>query len=164
MLPAGWLASLVLIVFTLSTHDATARNVYVGVGASGLNFNPQFLTITTGDTVTFYNLGGLHNVVADDGSFRCAHGCDNDGAGGSGNATSLLWSATVVFTHPGKIGYFCEIHGSPGLGMYGTISVLAPPPSAVSASPVPLGGAIAGIVLAVGLFGAAAFRASANTL
>lgn len=100
---------------------ARAATVIVNVGGANLAFSPQTVTIDPGDTVTFVNKGGYHNAVADNGSFRCAQGCD--GAGGSGNASRANWVASVAFAQPGTIGYFCEIHGAPGQGMYGTIVV-----------------------------------------
>jgi len=116
---------------------ATAAIVNVGGNSNG--FSPQTLTINVGDSVTFTNKGGVHNVVADDGSFRCARGCDGDGKGGSGNATSSSWIAKVTFDTPGTVGYFCETHGMPGQGMYGTILVLGPtgPPPPPSTDPIP---------------------------
>ena len=128
--------TLVALAASLSTFDAGAKQWFVQSGGAQVAFSPQFLTIQAGDTVTFLNLGGNHNVVADDGSFRCAHGCDGDGQGGSGNATDSLWFATVAFPNAGTVGYFCEPHGSPGSGMYGTIEVLAPaPPAPVDPAP-----------------------------
>ena len=38
-------------------------------------FSPANLSIATGDSVSWVNTGGFHNVVADDFSFRCANGC-----------------------------------------------------------------------------------------
>src|SRR5512141_701930 len=134
-------ATLVALVSLLSTVDACAKQWYVQSGGSQVAFSPQFLTIQAGDTVTFLNLGGYHNAVADDGSFRCAHGCDGDGQGGSGNASDSLWFATVAFPTPGTVGYFCEPHGSPGSGMYGTIEVVAPPPPPKPVVPAPSGSA-----------------------
>lgn len=122
--------TLVALAALLSTFDACAKQWYVQSGGSQVAFSPQFLTIQAGDSVTFLNLGGYHNVVADDGSFRCAHGCDDDGQGGSGNASDSFWLATVAFPTAGTVGYFCEPHGSPGSGMYGTIEVLPPAPPA----------------------------------
>ena len=51
-------------------------------------FYPSRLAIQAGDTVTFYSYveefpTGAHNVVADDGSFRCAVGCDGEGGDGT---------------------------------------------------------------------------------
>ena len=104
-----------------ANHTVTAR--------SDLTFSPSSLTITAGDTVTFRNGGGFHNVVSDPGSvtsFRCANGCD--GAGGNGNLSSLSWSATVAFPTAGAVGYFCEAHGSSGgVGMSGRITIQAAP-------------------------------------
>jgi plastocyanin len=133
-------ATLLALVSLLCTFNACARQWYVQSGGAQVAFSPQFLTIQAGDTVTFLNLGGYHNVVADDGSFRCAHGCDGDDQGGSGNASDSLWFATVVFPNAGTVGYFCEPHGSPGSGMYGTIEVLAPAPPA-PVDPAPSGSA-----------------------
>lgn len=98
-------------------------------------FSPQHITITAGDTVRWTNDGSnAHNVVADDGSFRCAEGCDDMSGGGGvnsyhepggqpGDPSSDGWSFSLQFDEPGEIGYHCEVHGSSGLGMYGTITV-----------------------------------------
>ncbi len=92
---------------------------------SDLTFSPATRTVRVGDTVTWRNAGGLHNVVADDGSFRCATGCDGVG-GGNGEPSSSAWSFSRTFTTPGNVNYFCEVHGAPGgRGMAGTIQVVA---------------------------------------
>jgi len=139
---------------------AHAKTSIVIVGGQGLTFSPQTLDIDAGDTVTFLNFGGVHNVVADDGSFRCAHGCDNDGHGGNGSATGQLWSVSVDFPNPGKVGYFCEVHGAPGDGMFGTINVNAvappPPPPPLGPDPIPLGGAWLLALLAAAMIACAA--------
>lgn len=116
--------------FFLLTGCAVAQAASVIVNVGGDNpptFSPASITITKGDTVTFINKGGLHNVVADDGSFRCAHGCDGQ-PGGNGAASLSTWVVSLTFNTPGTIGYYCEIHGSPGQGMFGTIQVNAPTP------------------------------------
>lgn len=132
------ICSLLFVTGPTTTHAAN-WSVDVGGGAN-LTFSPATLEITAGDTVTFVNRGGFHNVAADDGSFRCAQGCD--GSGGDGNASSLPWSATVTLSTPGSVGYHCEIHGVPGLGMFGTITVdpQPPPPPPSSVDSVPNGG------------------------
>ena len=64
----------------------------------------------------------MHNVRADNDSFRCANGCD--GEGGNGSPSSSGWSFTRTFNSPATIPYYCEIHGAPGgFGMTGTITV-----------------------------------------
>src|SRR4249919_1300085 len=106
----------------LFSATAPAAN-HVVTALPNLMFSPKTLTIAAGDSVTFTNGGGFHNVASDPGAvmaFRCAAGCD--GAGGNGNLSSASWSATVLFTTPGTVRYFCERHGAAGgLGMSGTI-------------------------------------------
>ena len=116
----------ILFAFCLLTGSALAQAAVsiVNVGGATQVFMPKTVNIHVGDTVKFVNKGGVHNVVADDGSFRCAHGCDGDGQGGNGGASGSNWVVTLTFTQAGTIGYFCETHGMPGGGMFGTIKVL----------------------------------------
>jgi len=91
---------------------------------SDLTFEPSELTIAAGDTVTWTNAGGFHNVRADDDSFRCANGCDGDG--GDGSPSTDAWSFSLVFTEVGLIPYYCETHGAPkGVGMSGSVDVVS---------------------------------------
>lgn len=92
---------------------------------SNNTFVPSNLTIQVGDSVRFVNQGsGLHNVIEDGGAFRCAEGCD--GQGGDGDPSSADWSFTLTFPTAGTIGYYCDVHGSPGVGMIGKIQVITP--------------------------------------
>ena len=137
---------------------ARAATFIVNVGGAQKVFTPQTITIDKGDTVTFVNKGGDHNAVADDGSFRCARGCDGDGMGGNGNASTSNWVASITFNKAGTVGYFCEVHGAPGMGMYGTIIVQGgtqPPPAK---EPVPGGSLLAYLGFAALLALAAAVR------
>jgi len=122
-------SSLLTSALCLLATPAFAANFTVTSGGGTPVFRPSSLTIDPGDTVTFTNLSGPHNVVSNAGSFRCAAGCDGVG-NGNGNVSATLWSSTVVFNTPGEFGYFCEHHGSPGSGMFGTVTVrgTAPPP------------------------------------
>ncbi len=126
--PSRFRAALFAAGVLSATPCATAANHTVNVGgAAGFAYVPALLTITAGDTVTFVNAGGFHNAVSNPGSvtaFRCAAGCD--GAGGNGDASAAAWSAVVTFPSAGTIGYFCEVHGAPGVGMAGTIVVNVP--------------------------------------
>ena len=58
---------LALVAFVFLTANADAANWTVNVGGAQLAYSPATLTITAGDTVTFTNQGGFHNVAADDG-------------------------------------------------------------------------------------------------
>ncbi len=76
-------------------------------------FNPVSLTVTAGTTVMWRNGSGVtHTVTNDPGSGATF----NQTVGGSGTFTHQ-------FTSAGTYNYHCSIHGSPGLGMHGTITV-----------------------------------------
>jgi|GEM_PF-1574439 len=113
--------ALALAAFSASAED------HIVTATPQRTFDPPTLTIAVGDTVTFVNGGGFHNVVSDTGvvpAFRCANGCDGDGAGGNGDADDNAWEATVTFSTAGSVPYHCEIHGgNGGAGMSGTITV-----------------------------------------
>ena len=63
-------------------------------------FEPADLTIQVGDTVTWTNAGGNHNVNAP-GFFRCANGCD--GEGGNGSPSTAPWSFSRTFDTAAEI-------------------------------------------------------------
>jgi plastocyanin len=91
--------------FAQATHD---------VGIVGFEFSPQQLTIKVNDKVRWTNDGGLHDVLADDNSFS------------SGDPSMTLWVFEHTFNTEGNFGYHCTVHGGPGFGMFGTITVEAP--------------------------------------
>ncbi|MCC6441762.1 hypothetical protein [Dokdonella sp.] len=143
-MPASLLNSLLaLLPFALATTalaGSTNHVINVGVNSSGSqsnaftdvasNSSPAITSAQIGDTVTFQNFGaspGFHNVVSNSGStqFRCANGCDGVG-GGNGAPSSANWSATITLNAVETINYFCEVHGAPGQGMFGTINVAVP--------------------------------------
>ena len=81
-----------------------------------LNFqySPQNVNIASGDTVTFVNNSGFHSATSDD-----------SGATFDKPAAAASWS----FTTPpltASIGYHCTVHGSPGVGMFGTVTLVVP--------------------------------------
>jgi plastocyanin len=78
-------------------------------------FTPKFLTIQVGDTVSWVNHDGVHNVVADDGSFLSGPVEPPDGPD---------WPFKVRFTKAGTNPYYCSIHGNiGGVGQSGVIYV-----------------------------------------
>ncbi|MGH7490159.1 MAG: cupredoxin domain-containing protein [bacterium] len=101
---------------------AVQATTFTVTANSNLTFTPSALTINTGDTVVFMNAGGNHNVVAADNSFT------------NGAPSTANWSFSHTFNSAGMIGYFCSIHGGPGSGMHGTITVksVAPPPPTIA--------------------------------
>jgi plastocyanin len=78
-------------------------------------FDPSTVTINVGDTVTWKNDGGLHNVHFDDGLFD--QPADPD---------LSAWSVNRTFNTAGTFRYYCDQHGAPGgMGMSGTVVVQA---------------------------------------
>ena len=119
------LATSLLLVFA---NQANATDHVVHVGGSGLVFTPSSVDALVGDTVTFINDGGFHNVVSDPGApmgFRCANGCDGVGTG-DGTPLGTAWTATITITPAAahsSVPYHCEVHGQI---MSGSISVTNP--------------------------------------
>src|SRR5215217_5556014 len=93
----------------LAVSPSWAANHIVTVGPDTA-FHPDTLTIDVGDTVTWMNAGGTHDVHADDNSFF-------------NSASGAAWTFAHTFTAAGEVGYHCTIHGGPGIGMFGTITV-----------------------------------------
>jgi plastocyanin len=105
--------SLALLCFATAAFGATHQ-----VQVISFRFEPENLTIAPGDTVVWRNTGGIHNVMADDSSFR------------SGDPDSAAWTFTRVFDTAGLFGYHCQPHGGPGgLGMSGSINVIQSTPA-----------------------------------
>ena len=149
------IASLALAFFAVS---ASATDHQVSALTSPNRYEPNELTIAPGDTVTFTNLGGFHNVESDADSvtaFRCADGCDGDG--GDGTPAGPGWTATVTFPDVGVAGFHCEVHG---VAMSGTITIQDIGAPVVDVSTMPIDataqeGAIATATLAIGNAGTA---------
>jgi plastocyanin len=117
------------IFSALLSTSAFAVDHKVTAGGSANVFNPKTLTINAGDTVTFVNGGGFHNVDASDGSFT------------NGSPSSDPWTFTQPFPNAGTFGFYCEVHGSAaGTGMAGSITVKA----ATAPAPAPITAATSG--------------------
>jgi plastocyanin len=100
---------LVAAVGALTLVSSTGLAANQGVTASGVQFSPTTVTITQGDSVSWTNAGGLHDVTFDDGSFQ-------QPSAPSGSA----WTVTRTFDTPGTFQYHCSVHGT---GMSGTVVV-----------------------------------------
>lgn len=88
-------------------------------------FTPADLTITAGDTVTWDNVNGVHNVNGSLATYpNNPAGFDNGAAQGPSGSN---WPYQFVFTVPGTYGYQCDPHAS--LGMVGTITVTGATPA-----------------------------------
>lgn len=94
--------------------QATVHNVTVGVPNN--QFAPSSLTITAGDTVTWTNAAGFHNVNGTTGV-----GVGNPETFGNGAAATGTWTYSKQFTIAGTYNYQCDPHA--GIGMTGSITV-----------------------------------------
>jgi plastocyanin len=98
----------VLAGLALSVLPALAADQTVTVSSN--EFTPVNVTIEQGDTVTWSNSGGSHNVRFDDGSFEQPPSPDSSG-----------WTRERTFATAGTFSYYCEQHI--GSGMTGTVTV-----------------------------------------
>jgi plastocyanin/glucose/arabinose dehydrogenase len=84
------------------------------VTMQNLAFVPQNITVQAGTTVTWTNNDAIqHTVTWDDRSVDSGLLSQND-------------TFSIKFDQPGMYGYFCIPHGSPGAGMFGTVTVTGP--------------------------------------
>jgi len=103
----------ILAAFLAPAVPARAANQTVTATASN-EFTPAAVTVLQGESVTWTNSGGFHNVRFDDGSFTQP-----------GMPEPAPWTVTVArsFNNVGTFRYECEAHAP---GMSGTVTVQAP--------------------------------------
>lgn len=94
--------------------DETGRKA-VTVEAVDNNFDPQYVKVSKGTTITFSNVGrNPHNVVpVEQGAFTPIP-TEKFAPGDSG---------TVTLNTPGTYAYYCTLHGAAARGMAGRIVV-----------------------------------------
>jgi plastocyanin len=115
---SSWLGLLAALLVPAVPAGAANQTVVV---SSNL-FTPTDVTVVQGDTVTWTNSGGSHNVHFDDNSFVMPAAPDPS-----------PWSVSRSFDTVGVFRYYCEAHGYPkGVDMSGAVYVqspgTAPPP------------------------------------
>ncbi|MFZ4518807.1 MAG: cupredoxin domain-containing protein [Microthrixaceae bacterium] len=94
--------------------DETGKKA-VTVEAVDNNFDPQYVTVSKGTTITFTNAGrNPHNVVpVEQGAFSPIP-TEKFAPGDSG---------TITLSSPGTYAYYCTLHGAATRGMAGRIVV-----------------------------------------
>jgi plastocyanin len=111
MTTKGNILTLILISISLvALHAQTNHNVQV----SSNKFDPKEITISVGDTITWTNIGGNHNVNGTKATFP-------DNPLSFGNDVGEGWTYSFVFTEAGTYDYQCNPHAS--FGMVGTVTV-----------------------------------------
>jgi plastocyanin len=122
------LAGILGVWAVVGASGATAEAQTVAAQPSD-TFSPAEVTITQGESVTFSNNGGRHNVRF-----------DGETTANPSPASTSSWSFQRPFGTVGDFRFYCEVHGGPGgSGMSGIVHVIAagaPPPG----NPPPGGG------------------------
>lgn len=91
-----------------------------GIALQKNKFVPREVTVRVGETVVWTNMDSIgHTVTADGGSFDSHPTCGM--VGGSCMMKDQTYRQT--FTKAGTVPYHCKVHGSPGSGMAGTVTV-----------------------------------------
>ena len=109
-----------LVFFTGSVIAQTNHDVLIDSPTN--TFSPATLTIDVGDTVTFTNDGGTHNVNGDLSTYPN----NADGSLYSGAASNSWVSYVWVCNTAGNYDYQCDPHAA--MGMVGAITANGPPP------------------------------------
>lgn len=108
---------LFIMIFTAAFISTIhAQDTTVVETTSGNEFAPAGVVIKVGDYIKWVNASeGLHNVIADDGSFD------------SGDPSTARWEYVVQFNTVGFFNYYCDVHGGPNAtGMSGFVQVEQP--------------------------------------
>jgi plastocyanin len=109
-------AALVAVALPANAADQTVS------ANSDDTFSAKTVTITAGDTVTWHNDGGRHNVRFNDGSFVMPP-----------SPATNAWTVSRTFNDPGTFTYYCVQHLD--VGMTGTVVVQAAPGTGTGPGP-----------------------------
>ena len=100
------------LLFSIYFLSLNAQNSHT-INTVGNTFSPSTLAINVGDTVTWNNTAGFHNVNATLATYP------NNPEGFGNGIASAPWSFQWVFTMPGTYDYQCDPHVN--IGMTGVI-------------------------------------------
>jgi plastocyanin len=96
------------------TATATTAPTTAAVTVANNSFNPSTITVAAGTTVVWtWSNGSRRHNVAPVGTIPAR----------SGGLVDAPATYRFRFDTPGTYGYYCELHGSPGSGMAGTVIV-----------------------------------------
>jgi plastocyanin len=116
---AGLCAALPFCVAVVAVPAAGAADQTVSALQSNV-FSPADVSIAQGETVTWNNVGGTHNVRFDDGSFVMP-----------AEPSAMAWAVQRTFSQVGDFTYYCQEHS----GMTGIVRVGTPNPGQPGGSP-----------------------------
>jgi len=123
-----------VVVVKQGATPARAQRVQAldpGFAGNAFKFDPATLTVPTGSTIVFANVGGKpHTLTADDKSFDT--GVVDPGAEGgrfAGHNTS------ITLTKPGTFRFHCEVHAQRMKGVFTVVGAEVQGPAVESAGP-----------------------------
>jgi plastocyanin len=117
------LSSLLLLGVALAAAPAADAAAQTVNALPSSVFSPADVSIAQGETVTWNNMGGNHNVRFDDGSFDMP-----------AQPSSTAWSVQRTFDQVGNFTYYCEQHSTmTGIVRVGTGTT--PPPGGTTPPP-----------------------------
>ncbi len=105
-----------ILLFTILFSYCATSQVNHSIVGSGMAWSPDVLTINVGDTVTWTNSSGTHNVNGTTTTF-------SSNPESFGNSIGTGWTYEHVFSIAGTYDYQCDVHSLSG--MTGTITVQA---------------------------------------
>jgi len=115
-------------VITIETVPANGE--VINIQALDNSFRPVDFEIAAGTEVMFDNRGrNDHNIlpdtVKDDAGLTALLASDTSPTAWGVVSTDFVPGDTYshLFNVPGTYNYYCSIHGAPGAGMYGTLTV-----------------------------------------
>lgn len=114
-----WIQVIIACFFFMGVTFAQTNHTVTTVGSTA--FSPNNLTITVGDTVTWVNAGGTHNVNGTQATFP-SNPVSFGGFSPSSGAPE--WPFSFVFTVPGTYSFQCDPHSG---NMNGTVQVNSAP-------------------------------------
>ncbi|TMK57559.1 MAG: hypothetical protein E6G60_16755 [Actinobacteria bacterium] len=101
------------------------------VRMAGAQFTPKTVSVARGTIIHFINDDTIqHSATSDDSgtTFDSSPSCSFGNLGaclpsGGGPSSVFVWTTPTTGTFPRAVGYHCRLHGAPGQGMFGTITI-----------------------------------------
>ena len=106
-----WLVAAVLVAAVACSDSNSPQGGQGDIEVRDNSFSPSTQPVAVGETVTWIWTGSnQHNVTWDTGT-------------PAASATQSSGTYQRAFTQAGTYNYYCSIHGGPGSGMHGTVTV-----------------------------------------
>ena len=98
----------ITLAFTFFMSVVSLAQTNHTISTSGMSWSPSELTVEIGDTVTFINTGGNHNVNGTQSTFP-------NNPESFGNSVSSGWTFQHIFSSGGEYNFQCDPHANGGM-------------------------------------------------